>query len=89
MSNKKSTSLYMRVVHRYLGFFLAGIMTVYALSGVILIFRETSFLKIDKQIEKQLQPNVEIAEICTKCSSNFYSYRNGNDGRIAVFIEKK
>ena len=63
MSNKKSTSLYMRVVHRYLGFFLAGIMTVYALSGVILIFRETSFLKIEKQIEKQLQPNVEIAEI--------------------------
>lgn len=35
----------MRIYHRYLGFFLAGIMAVYALSGVILIFRETPFLK--------------------------------------------
>lgn len=53
----------MRIVHRYLGFFLAGIMTVYALSGVVLIFRETEFLKVEKQIEKKLQPNAEIAEI--------------------------
>lgn len=33
----------MRVYHRYLGFFLAGIMAVYAISGVVLIFRDTDF----------------------------------------------
>ena len=38
----------MRVYHRYLGFFLAGIMAVYAISGIVLIFRETPFLKSDK-----------------------------------------
>lgn len=27
----------MRIVHRYLGYFMAGIMTVYAFSGIILI----------------------------------------------------
>lgn len=35
----------MRIVHRYLGFFLAGIMAVYAFSGIIMIFRNTDFLK--------------------------------------------
>ncbi len=45
----------MRVYHRYLGFFLAGIMAVYALSGIVLIFRNTEFLKFEKTIEKQLE----------------------------------
>ena len=40
----------MRVYHRYLGYFLAGIMAVYSISGITLIFRDTAFLKIDKQI---------------------------------------
>src|SRR6478672_10408050 len=44
----------MRVYHRYLGFFLAGIMAVYAISGVILIFRDTDFLKRGKHLSKQL-----------------------------------
>jgi PepSY-associated TM region len=48
----------MRVYHRYLGFFLAGIMAMYAVSGITLIFRDTDFLKIEKQNEKQLQPNL-------------------------------
>lgn len=42
MSN---SSMKMRVYHRYLGFFLVGIMSVYAISGIILIFRDTDFLK--------------------------------------------
>jgi hypothetical protein len=35
----------MRIYHRYLGFFLAGIMAIYSISGVIMIFRDTDFLK--------------------------------------------
>jgi hypothetical protein len=48
----------MRVYHRYLGFFLAGIMAVYAISGMTMIFRDTDFLKEEKQVEKQLKPNL-------------------------------
>ncbi len=44
----------MRIFHRYLGFFLAGIMAVYAFSGIILIFRETDFLKSEKRVEKKI-----------------------------------
>ena len=38
----------MRVYHRYLGFFLAGIMSIYAVSGVLMIFRNTDFLKSEQ-----------------------------------------
>jgi hypothetical protein len=53
----------MRVYHRYLGFFLAGIMAVYSISGIILIFRETDFLKKEKQITRQLKPELKNEEI--------------------------
>ena len=48
----------MRVYHRYLGFFLAGIMAMYALSGILLIFRDTDFLKVEKTIVKTVAPNI-------------------------------
>ncbi|MEZ5071584.1 MAG: hypothetical protein R2751_11605 [Bacteroidales bacterium] len=52
-----------RIYHRYLGFFLAGIMSIYALSGVVMIFRTTDFLKKEKQMERQLEPNVPAEEL--------------------------
>ncbi|MCH4552963.1 MULTISPECIES: hypothetical protein [Aestuariibaculum] len=57
------TNKYMRIIHRYLGFFLIGIMTVYALSGVVLIFRDSDFLKIESEVEKQLQPNLPTNQL--------------------------
>jgi uncharacterized iron-regulated membrane protein len=55
---KNPSPFSMRVFHRYLGFFLAGIMAVYALSGVVLIFRDTDFLKSEQILEEQHAPNV-------------------------------
>lgn len=56
----------MRVIHRYLGFFLAGIMFMYALSGITLIFRDTEFLKQSKQIEKTIEPNISVEDLGKK-----------------------
>ncbi len=53
----------MRVYHRYLGFFLAGIMAVYSISGISLIFRDTNFLKSEKHTERQLKPNLSNEEL--------------------------
>lgn len=53
----------MRLVHRYLGFFLAGIMAMYSISGIILIFRDTDFLKQEKQISKQLNPHLNAEQL--------------------------
>lgn len=56
----------MRIIHRYLGFFLAGIMAVYAMSGIIMIFRNTDFLKHEVTVEKQLEPGLTAGELSPK-----------------------
>lgn len=53
----------MRLYHRYLGYFLAGIMAVYAISGITLIFRDTNFLKREKLVERTLSPNLKNDEL--------------------------
>ncbi|MBK9485386.1 MAG: hypothetical protein IPO01_09285 [Chitinophagaceae bacterium] len=63
MSSKVTVSNRMRIYHRYLGFFLAGIMAMYAISGIILIFRDTDFLKSEKKISKQLKPALAAADL--------------------------
>ncbi len=62
MANQ-SFSYNMRVIHRYLGFFLAGIMAMYALSGIVLIFRDTDFLKNKTQVVKQVKANAKPDEL--------------------------
>ncbi len=61
MKNKR-----MRIIHRYLGFFLVGIMAVYALSGVVLIFRNTDFLKRDTPEEEVVEVNLSPEELGKK-----------------------
>ncbi len=67
-----STKLHMtfRKYHRWLGFFLAGIMAVYAVSGILLIFRPTDFLKFEQtheyQIEAQLNAQSAVDQLRVK-----------------------
>ncbi|MCJ8152166.1 PepSY domain-containing protein [Chryseobacterium sp. SSA4.19] len=58
MDKIKDTRTFMRITHRYLGFFLAGIMAVYAVSGVLLVYRDTDFLKKEKKYEKTIGKNL-------------------------------
>jgi hypothetical protein len=52
-----------RTLHRNIGFFLIGLVIIYSLTGILLIYRDTDFLKKKKQVEKQLKPNLEEAEL--------------------------
>jgi len=63
LKGKKSINYYMRVLHRDIGFFIAGLIIVYALSGIVLIYRDTEFLKSETKVEKTLTPNLEPAKI--------------------------
>lgn len=54
---KKKTNK-MRLYHRYLGFFLAGIMAVYSISGIVLIFRNTDFLKKENTYQQIIPENI-------------------------------
>jgi len=73
---RMTTGLRMRIIHRYLGFFLVGIMAMYAISGIIMIFRETDFLKKEVVSERQLEPNLTGGELSPKL-------------RMAVKVDKK
>ena len=57
--NNRKISNRVRSVHRYLGFFLAGIMFMYSLTGITLIFRDIDTFKTEVRIEKQLEKNLE------------------------------
>ena len=88
MAINQDFSFKMRVIHRYLGFFLAGIMAMYSLSGIVLIFRDTDFLKNEKQITKQIKTNATPEELgkslqmrdlkIDKEEGNVLFFKNGN-----------
>ena len=52
-----------RKYHRWLGFFLAGIMGVYAISGILLIFRPTDILKYEQVQTRQFEANLSGEEL--------------------------
>lgn len=60
---KKPIQYYMRALHRDLGFLVIGITIVYVLSGITLIYRNTDFLKKERQIQRELEPNINDSEL--------------------------
>ncbi|MFT6898431.1 MAG: hypothetical protein ACJA13_002852 [Paraglaciecola sp.] len=54
-----------RQLHRWLGFFLAGIMAVYAVSGILMIFRSTDFMQFQYTEERQLAQHLDVAALDT------------------------
>ena len=74
----------MRVYHRYLGFFLAGIMAVYALSGVLMIFRNTDFLKKDQIEERTLEVGTKVEELGSKLRIKNFKIEK-EEGAIVYF----
>ena len=63
MDKIKDTRSFMRIIHRYLGYLMAGIMAVYAISGVILVYRDTDFLKRENHYEKVLDKNLDAKKL--------------------------
>ncbi|WP_149274734.1 hypothetical protein [Pareuzebyella sediminis] len=59
----RKTEQTFRVIHRYLGFFLAGIMIVYAISGIVLTFRNTDYLKKEIHYKKNLEPYLSAEDL--------------------------
>ncbi|WP_112379808.1 PepSY domain-containing protein [Flagellimonas maritima] len=84
MSKQRDFSNKIRTYHRYLGFFLAGIMAVYALSGIVLIFRDTDFLKREYHFEKQLQANLNAAQVGSEIKIKLLKF-TATDGEVATF----
>lgn len=87
MAKQTSAGYYMRIFHRYLGFFLAGIMAMYAISGIVLVFRNTDFLKKEISVEKKIAANVSPQKLgeelrikrlkVDKQEGGIYYFKNG------------
>lgn len=63
MNMKKSFQYYVRALHRDLGFLTAGLVIIYALSGILLIYRNTSLLQRETTLELPLAPNLPSQEL--------------------------
>ncbi len=74
----------MRVLHRYLGFFLAGIMAVYAISGIVLIFRDTDFLKSAHTETIKIEPNIKNENIGKALQMRKYQFER-EEGDMVYF----
>jgi hypothetical protein len=60
---KKSIGHYMRSLHRDIGFFIIGLIVIYGISGIALIYRDTNFFKYETLVETKLSPNMEASEL--------------------------
>ena len=80
----KDRKNYFRIIHRYLGFYLGGIMAVYSISGIALIFRKTDTFKKVVEITKTISPNLSVKDLeSTLKIKNLYV--NRIEGNIVYF----
>ena len=61
IANKRKKTLleYMRTLHRNIGFFVIGLTIIYSLSGIVLVYRTTDFLKQDTLVQKTIAKNMD------------------------------
>ena len=67
-NERKSLTYYMRILHRDIGFFVIGMTIIYSLSGILMIFRNTYFLKFDVVEQEQLSPNLNFKALSDSIS---------------------
>lgn len=71
-----------RKYHRWLGFFLAGIISIYAVSGILLIFRQTEFLKFPQTEVRQLPPALQVEALGEQLRLKGFSVKSESDELI-------
>lgn len=93
---------YMRSLHRDIGFLVVGMTIIYSISGVLLIYRDTGFLKSEKQVEKKLAPGISESELgmklhlrnfkVMKTEGDILHFKNGTYNKasgVAKYTENK
>lgn len=62
-NEKKSINYYIRSLHRDIGFFVIGLTIIFSISGIVLVYRDSDFLKFPQKIERKLEPNMQADEL--------------------------
>ena len=60
---QKTLGYYMRILHHNAGYFILGLVFIYALSGITLVYRNTNFMKFEVQKEVKLAPDLNEADL--------------------------
>ncbi|WP_336624376.1 PepSY-associated TM helix domain-containing protein [Draconibacterium sp. IB214405] len=81
---KKTVPQIMRSLHRDIGFLMIGMTLIYAVSGIILVYRDTDFLKSEKTITRQLEPNLEPEQLGMQLHQRFFKVEK-TEGEIVYF----
>ena len=76
--NNRDISNKMRVYHRYLCFFLACIMFMYALSGITLTFRDKAYFKKEVVVEKTIEKDLEKPPMIRGAKNIEYNKETGD-----------
>lgn len=74
----------MRMYHRYLGFFLVGIMSVYAVSGIVLVFRDTDLFHRVSEETKEVSADTKLEDLGKALDMRRFKIDKVEDG-IAYF----
>ena len=92
-TNGKKAGAYFRIIHRYLGFYLLGIMAVYSVSGITLIFRRTNTFKKVTEVKTKLKPNLNENDLgknlkirnlrFTKSQGNIFYFKDGQYNKLS------
>ncbi len=59
----KTIYRWMRIFHRDIGFFVIGLTVIYCISGVMLTYRDSDFLRSETIIEKSLTPSLTSKQL--------------------------
>jgi hypothetical protein len=62
-TDKKPLSYTMRILHRDVGFLMIGLTLVFSLSGLLLVYRPTGFLKSDTAVSRTVEEGLSAQDI--------------------------
>lgn len=86
-TEKRTFAFYMRTLHRDVGFLMVGLILVYSISGIVLVYRDQDILKREVRIERKLAPNTDTSKLgeilhirdfkVTKTEGDVVHFQNG------------
>ncbi len=81
-NSKKSIQYYIRCLHRDIGFIVIGLTIIYALSGILLTYRSTAFLKNETTVNMDIGKNVEAGELGKALKMRFFKIERQTEDTV-------
>lgn len=86
MEQEKRNSVYrwIRILHRDIGFFVVGLTVIYCISGIMLTYRDTKFLKSEMQVVRTVEPGLSASQLGRVLHIRELNVMSENDNEIKL-----